>query len=502
MRASLMAVAIALGQASSPETARAVSRPMEASLERRSNEIERECEREAPVLSSHANSSARRVRCGRPFGDASGSNNASGTLRTLSASGDIDTDNPFFQSLGTNGRSCVTCHSPDAAWTVTPAGLSTRFEASAGQDPIFRVNDGSNSPLADVSTIEARRKAYSMLLGKAVIRVGLPMPAGAEFSLERADDPYGFASAAELSLFRRPLPATNLRFLTGVMWDDRETRQPFAPPMDAGAAMSDLLASFRNQAANATLGHAQAAAAPTDMQLQQIVAFELGLSTAQARDRSVGMLSDGDGLGGPRVLANLQFHVGINDLLGADPVPVRFSVRAMRLFEAWQPQRGVAGDTPRNAIARGEQVFNSRPFAISAVSGLNDAADALLIAGTCTSCHDTPNVGNHSVGRSMDIGTTDASRRTADMPLYTLRNLATGAQLQTTDPGRALITGKWTDIGKFKTPVLRGLAARAPYFHNGMAASLDEVIDFYESRFGIGLNLQERRDLVAFLKAL
>jgi cytochrome c peroxidase len=83
-----------------------------------------------------------------------------------------------------------------------------------------------------------------------------------------------------------------------------------------------------------------------------------------------------------------------------------------------------------------------------------------------------------------------------------LHNPATGARQQTTDPGRALITGKWADVGKFKTPVLRGLAARAPYFHNGMAASLDELVDFYDTRFAIGLSMQERRDLIAFLNAL
>ena len=112
--------------------------------------------------------------------------------------------------------------------------------------------------------------------------------------------------------------------------------------------------------------------------------------------------------------------------------------------------------------------------------------------GTCTTCHDTPNAGNHSVKAPLNIGLTDASRRTADMPLYTLRSMSTGETVQTTDPGRAMVTGKWADIGKFKGPILRGLAARAPYFHNGSAATLDEVIDFYESRFNIGLTARER----------
>ena len=100
----------------------------------------------------------------------------------------------------------------------------------------------------------------------------------------------------------------------------------------------------------------------------------------------------------------------------------------------------------------------------------------------------------------LNIGIADASRRTPDMPLYTLQNLATGETVQTTDPGRALVTGKWKDIGKFKGPILRGLAARAPYFHNGSAATLTDVVTFYNTRFSIGLIPSEVSDLVAFLR--
>jgi len=91
---------------------------------------------------------------------------------------------------------------------------------------------------------------------------------------------------------------------------------------------------------------------------------------------------------------------------------------------------------------------------------------------------------------------------TPDMPLYTLKNNTTGETIQTTDPGKALISGKWADIGKFKGPILRGVGLRAPYFHNGSAATLGAVIDFYESRFGIGLTVQERADLLSFLQAI
>jgi cytochrome c peroxidase len=65
-----------------------------------------------------------------------------------------------------------------------------------------------------------------------------------------------------------------------------------------------------------------------------------------------------------------------------------------------------------------------------------------------------------------------------------------------------LITGKWKDIGKVKGPILRALAARAPYFHNGSASDLGAVVDFYNQRFGIGFTEEERADLIAFLRTL
>ncbi|MEN9867769.1 MAG: hypothetical protein RL748_3359, partial [Pseudomonadota bacterium] len=148
--------------------------------------------------------------------------NRTGTALTVSSTGSIDRNNPFFQPFG-NGRACVTCHQESAGWSITPATVLARFNASNGNDPLFRLNDGSNSPNAAVTTLEQKRAAYSMLLRKGLIRVGLPMPANAEFSLIRVEDPYAFASAAELSMFRRPLPTTNLKFTNTVMWDGRET---------------------------------------------------------------------------------------------------------------------------------------------------------------------------------------------------------------------------------------------------------------------------------------
>ncbi|OOG56449.1 cytochrome c peroxidase [Rhodanobacter sp. C03] len=430
----------------------------------------------------------------------------SGLLQTNAPDSSIDTSNAFFQSFGSNGRTCNSCHRQAQGWSISPDELRQRFAKTNGNDPIFALVDGAVSPLADVSSVYARRIAYAMLLSRGVIRIGMPMPANAEFRLSKVDDPYNYASARELSLFRRPLPSTNLIWDTAVMWDGRETAVPFKPPMDAGVDHEDLLESLASQARDAITGHEQAAAAPSAAVIDQIVQFESHLFTAQFADQDAGQLNHEDGMGGASILAQQRFWIGINDVLGNDPTTERFDEKAMRLFDDWNdPNAQFSHDTrsrARASVARGEQLFNTMPIAITGVGGLNDATGQAVINGTCTTCHDSPNIGNHSVALPINIGIADASRRTPDMPLYTLTNYSTGQSVQTTDPGLALRTGKWADIGKFKGPILRGVAGRAPYFHNGSAATLGDVVDFYNTRFNVNITAQQKRDLVAFLSAL
>ena len=443
--------------------------------------------------------------------------NASGVAATFNTAGPIDRNNPFFQSLGSNGRSCATCHLAREGWTITPKGVRERFEASHGLEPIFRLNDGANSPLADVSTRAARKRAYSMLLDKGLIRVGIGIPDGAQFELARVDDPYRFASAKELSLFRRPLPTTNLRFMNTVMWDGRETfRSATSTDCIFGTMIcfAPLHFNLADQSNAATVGHAQAVAPLSEAQRDAIVAFELGLFTAQISDHDAGRLSTHGARGGPTLLSLQESYFGINDVLVGDyRTHAAFTPDVMRLYGAWanyildarRPDdegrdRGVA--VARRAVARGQALFNNKPILISGVKGINDDLHIATLPGTCTTCHNTPNAGNHSIPMPLDIGIADASRRTPDMPLYTLRHTQTGELIETTDPGRALVTGKWQDIGRFKGPTLRALASRAPYFHNGAAADLQAVVKFYNDRFSIGFSEDEARDLVSFLKAL
>jgi cytochrome c peroxidase len=442
----------------------------------------------------------------------------SGQIGTFQPSGATPTaSNAFFQDLGTNGRTCFTCHRPENAWTVSAAGVRARFEESSGSDPLFRLVDGATCPTDKVATPGDKRQAYKLLIEKGLIRIGLPLPPAAslQFEVSEVNDPYdcttspttGLTSKTSgiLSMYRRPLPSTNLGFLTAIMWDGREPN-------------------LASQSVDATLIHAQANGSPTANQQDQIVSFETGIFTAQEFDNKAGSLHDAFGAtGGPVALSQeiAKFFVGVNDPLGLNPRgtpfdPNIFDLYTTPMWSGFKPDDEAETDTIRTAdqrrsIARGEQVFNTTQINITGVAGLNDVLNLPSIAGFCGTCHDTPDVGNHSVKAPLNIGVANAGANKppaldiSELPVFTLRctkgSLA-GQVFIVTDPGRAMITGNCADIGKVKGPILRGLAARAPYFHNGSASTLLDVVNFYDQRFGIGFTEEQKQDLVNFLNAL
>jgi hypothetical protein len=244
----------------------------------------------------------------------------------------------------------------------------------------------------------------------------------------------------------------------------------------------------------------------------------MSLFTAQATGKGTGNLDAQGATGGPVALTTQPFFIGLNSQIPAfeNPASGLFNPAIFNTFDAW------AGlpDDHRAAVARGQAVFNSKPITITGVAGLNDdkAAGGLVVGGIqaipgfCGTCHDTPNVGNHSFPTPLNIGTGDPSPGNsavnlggldiAYLPRITVRSKVTGAVKTTTDLGQALIDGGFDHVGKIKGPILRGLSARAPYFHNGSAQTLMDVIHFYETRFGVVFTPQEEADLVAFLSSL
>jgi hypothetical protein len=580
--------------------------------------------------------------------------NPTGTHRTIvsGSSAAVDTSNPFFQNLGTNGRTCNSCHQASAGWTITPPQIQAVFDATQGTDPLFRLNDGANNPNAPVGTLAERSAAYSLLRTKGLIRVGMALPATREFDVVSVSDPYGVqnVNSTTLSFYRRPLPSANLKFLSAVMWDGREA---------TGATMRDRL---KVQANDATRGHAQGAVDLTDTQRSQIADFQLAMTVAQETD-SIIKIGDGasstgrlgpmlsndsaanGGMSGPLQLWRENFFIGINDPLGGNPQNIPFNKNAFNVYDgfinvaaggfvgyyelrdrksgkcmdvsaqgtadgtlvqqwgcnsqdnqkwritnegsglysicgkqsnkcldtmgrakggdmaiwsyntSWNQRWtlvadgqggwlfknassgfviGVSGgstsdgahavtwdqngatdqmwtnvnssDERRAAIRRGQTIFNTKSINIQGVRGVNDVVQGDInatLVGTCTTCHDSPNAGNHSVALPLDLGVASSSQNgDSSLPMFTVRNRTTGEQFQVTDLGRAMVTGQWKHLATFKGPILRALSSRAPYFHNGVAKTLADVVNFYDTRFHLGLQNQDKADLQAFLESL
>ncbi len=171
-----------------------------------------------------------------------------------------------------------------------------------------------------------------------------------------------------------------------------------------------------------------------------------------------------------------------------------------------------------------------------------------LFKNSCMSCHNTPNVFNNldnvealgadqalrpvnypafapSTGRSFDIGVSERNAHhlrftspdgnggfeTVVLPLA--RDDGSTASLPVTfDVGLAATTARYDDVGRFKVPQLRDVKHNAPYFHDNSAATLEDVVDYFNSdqynhskdgrRYPIHLSQQQRADLLAFLNVL
>jgi len=456
--------------------------------------------------------------------------NSTGWLGSYQPGGSTQTSgNAFFQSLGSNGRTCFSCHQPSSGMSVSTGLLQQIFSASLGRDPVFAAVDGADCP--------SQPSNHGLLLNRGLFRIFLPIPANAEYTLTVSNDPNGcntlsaYATSVDpttgktvqmVSVYRRPVMSTNLKFVTqtganpngaipgntflcadGITGAQQPT-DPFTGLCQSGNIMWDgREPTLQSQAINATLGHAQATQAPTNTQLAQIVAFETGFFSAQSYDYSAGSLNADGALGGPVTLS--QQTAGNFPVLNP----------AFNIYNGWSAATGSQAQQ-RASIYRGMNLFNNRQFTINNVAGLNNiAAVGNNFSGTCSTCHSQRNAGTdtfvtaqHDIGTVGDSVSDNGPAPSTKLPIFklTCKNGAStayhGSVVLTNDPGKALITGKCADIGRTSVPPLRALAARAPYFSNGSAATLGDVVYFYNKRFNIGLTTQEQKDLVNFLNAL
>jgi hypothetical protein len=560
----------------------------------------------------------------------------------------ITSKNAFFKSLGTNGRTCFTCHQPAQDWSFTPQSARLRFRSLGISDPLFRLVDGANCPSANPYDW----RSYSQILYRGNNRIFLPLPPNPQFSLSVVDDPtscendpkYGIAATGDVSVYRRPLPASNLIFLnivnsspnlhclplangvgttgyTGSMTAGSATLtlttapertlfvgQPVlvvgagdVNPPNVGTLLNLLVTTVSSvtnptvytlaspaintvsgipvnttgsangqlgigedcenimwdgrepdlisQFTDATLVHAQATTPPTTDQAVQGVNYQNGVFTAQSFTVGAGSLSASGANGGPLPLPGFYPD-------GQDSVARNATFTTFDIFDSWVTPQGLTQTivANRQSVAHGQFIFNNVAMALNGIGNFNNLiVPGENFVGSCNACHNVKNVGSEVLLHVVNTGVAGGAfvPHAKDLPLFQLTctsgylceptqpgqtcyDTSSGrppfpplASLQCTpsspcvvntdDPGRALITGNCNDINSFKTPTLRGIAARAPFFHDGSAATLTDVVEFYNKRFPMcvpsaqgasctptaeGLSQQDITDLVKFLGAL
>ena len=390
-----------------------------------------------------------------------------GTLEYLEA------NNAFFKNLGTSGRTCKSCHAPEGGWT--PSASQELWGATGGTDPLFMfTHDTGLCPDSKITKTGDRHKTQALLLERGSTRGGQSIPATAEFEVVSVDDPYNCPGASKKAWFgyREPNPING---------ESKKTSMTWAP-----APQPNMRVALKGVFVGGTRTHGLTTYTPTDAEQNDAADFMLNIYFAQIEDAEAGRLDEDGARGGPVNFANQPWFVGINHTSTGTQ-----SRKVFDIYDAWiDADKNCEGDCAqaerRALIAEGQELFNFRRNKSN--------------GGTCSFCHNSPNVGSRSVYQLFDIGVVD--KDDPDLPRVTLRNKTTGAIRIVNNLGRAAATGKWTDIGKMAVPQLRGVGQRAPYFNSGQARSLKDVVEHYEERFKFEFTNHERAALVAFLSAL
>ncbi len=462
---------------------------------------------------------------GRVMQESTDYPNASGSLRVLLVDGPMETrGHPFFEPLGDNGRACVSCHQPSDAMSLSVDSVRRQWDLRGHHDPLFAAFDGSNCP----DLPQERRESHSLLLDHGLIRIPRPWPPrdhdGSEivpdFELEVVRDPTGCnlnprwglqAPEPMVSVYRRPRPVANFKYILAMGFAvDPKRSQPLPIDPETGQMVSgNLMADRRSlsleaQIRDALQTHLEFKGKLSPEDIARITDFEQRVYAAQQSSRIGGDLDSGGAQGGPAMLRDSPAG-----RLGSQGVPLWSE------FNAWADAGQDPGLTPeqrawRESVARGADNFRERMFLISDTTGINSPMGfGNPVLDRCAFCHNMSQMGMDVAPGQVDLGTT--TRPFADpqphLPLFRITCTGEphphyGRVIHTHDPGFALTTGRCADVGKITLQTLRGLAARAPYFSNGSARTLREVIEYYDRRYNIGYSEQEIQDLVHLMEAL
>jgi cytochrome c peroxidase len=343
------------------------------------------------------------------------------------------------KGLGSNGRSCATCHLPEDGLQLSPASAKARFKQlqlrrkwdPRAQDPLFLPID------ADDFRIHGEKASdYSNLLENGLIRVTLPLPPNM-----RLIDPLTNAVSTETTAdVWRMVPSVNDVRLTGA--DGAIPAWPRGPNTTGGYQLDGRKANLQEQAMGAFEAHAQTTTAPGARLLDDLAAFQNVLfSSPRAR-----ALSD-------------AVRAGVTPLPDVDPPLSELAQQGKVVFTraCAQCHGGPGQSTTQTPLTlRFHDISSQCPRPVDTV---------VPARWTFTPC--PPRLARNARTYEITLANGTIVRRTSS------------------DPGRALLTGfvggppPADDWNKLDVNGLRGIAKTAPYFHNNSADTLEQVVEHY-----------------------
>ncbi|MCY1058091.1 c-type cytochrome [Nannocystis sp. SCPEA4] len=427
---------------------------------------------------------------------------------------------PLFKEAfrGTNGRSCATCHVPEDNFTLTPEHVARLLETNPN-DPLFAAID-ADDPVAETLTFEH--------LEKGLVRVWLPLPD----NMDVIDDAGNVTTPPDRKIFVwRGVPSIADSALT------------------APYQLDGRVETLEEQAQGALTGHSGGGKA-NKTELERIAEFERSVfSSDRAREVAdelasgvdFGEVSDVEALmelspaeeRGREVYEKVcaSCHGGANKATIADRAVHDLAFPALKpdgnvLFEvpATDPPTPVLATQPDNEFINIGSAMENFLVQLGATEHESFTKDVSFPAYRFRFYKDgsrTEVIAD--LPPALPPGDPFSSAVDPDGNPITGPNFF--PQFFTTDPGRALITGSPYDFEAFDIPTLRGIAGTAPYWHNNISETLEDVVELYsdhllakfpsltlpgekepDSDGDIGppeaLTKQQKSDLVAFLKRL
>jgi cytochrome c peroxidase len=357
------------------------------------------------------------------------------TAPKLAPCGEAHFKDARLDGFGTNGRSCASCHVPEDAFQLSPQAVERRYAALLAarvldphaDDPLFRPIDAD-----DFRTNGAAASGYSNLL-RGLIRVSLPLPP----NLRLIDPRTGLPSTETVADVWRAVPSIFNVAITGVHGYQRDGR----------------IDTLQNQALAALRTHAGARHVPDARWLDELAAFESAQFSSAGVERLAQAIREG--------------HTAFPD---PDPPLSELESEGKAIFKRSCSACHGSAKHPSTASVTSPPLKLRYHTILSACPRPKQAWCSKHGCFTLPRC-------DPALERNV---------RTYEL------TLANGAKerITTSDPGRLLLSGDVKDAesfdhshGAFDIPQLRGIARTAPYFHNHSAATLEDVLTFYQAFF-------------------